>query len=160
MKLGFPYESRGRRGQALVEFAFVFPVFMLLLMGIIEFGWAVYVYNTVSHAATEGARKGIVLTRVPDSFSQAGNNTGTYTCTAPPAGTIVAVVCQRIGPLTPNRVQIALTSPLDSPKPLSTIIPGLTVNVVVSYPYTPLLANFFPIPAGLRFSGSSTRVTQ
>jgi len=47
-------------GQELVEFAIVFPVLMLLLLGIIEFGRIVYSYNAISNAAREGARLAIL----------------------------------------------------------------------------------------------------
>ena len=48
------------RGQGLVEFALVFPVFILLLLGIFDLGRAVYAYNTIGDAAREGARVAIV----------------------------------------------------------------------------------------------------
>lgn len=48
------------RGQSLVEFALVLPVLLLLFMGILDFGRAVYAYNTLSNAAREGARVAIV----------------------------------------------------------------------------------------------------
>ena len=48
------------RGQGLVEFALVFPVFILLLFGIFDLGRAVYAYNTIGDAAREGARVAIV----------------------------------------------------------------------------------------------------
>lgn len=48
------------RGQALVEFALVIPLVLLLFMGIVDFGRAIYAYNTISNAARDGARKAIV----------------------------------------------------------------------------------------------------
>ena len=45
-----------RRGQALVEFALVIIVFLVILMGIVDFGMAIYKYNGVSQAAREIAR--------------------------------------------------------------------------------------------------------
>jgi len=52
---------RGRgRGQALVEFAVVAPVFFLLLFGLIDLGRYVYVTNSFAQAAREGARYGAV----------------------------------------------------------------------------------------------------
>ncbi len=46
------------RGQALVEFTLVFLLFFLLILGVIEFGHALYVYTATAHAATEAARFG------------------------------------------------------------------------------------------------------
>ena len=48
------------RGQSLVEFALVLPIFILLLVGILDFGRAIYAYNTISNAAREAARVAIV----------------------------------------------------------------------------------------------------
>lgn len=44
------------RGQALVEFAFVFPVIVLLAFGFIDVGRAVFGYNTLTNAARQAAR--------------------------------------------------------------------------------------------------------
>jgi hypothetical protein len=52
--------KRRGRGQALVEFAFVLPVFLLLVYSIIEFGRYVYTVQILNNAAREGARYAIV----------------------------------------------------------------------------------------------------
>ena len=49
-----------RRGQSLVEFALVLPIFLLLIMGVIDAGRLVYMNSTLSNAAREGARTGAV----------------------------------------------------------------------------------------------------
>ena len=49
-------EFRKQRGQATVEFALILPVFLLLLLGIMEFGLVFHEYLVVTHAAREGAR--------------------------------------------------------------------------------------------------------
>lgn len=54
------HRLRPRRGQALVEFALVLPVFLLVLMGILDLGRAVYYSSTLSNTARETARRGIV----------------------------------------------------------------------------------------------------
>jgi Flp pilus assembly protein TadG len=48
------------RGQSMVEFALVFPILLLILMGLFDFGRAIVAYNTVSEAARNGARVSIV----------------------------------------------------------------------------------------------------
>jgi Flp pilus assembly protein TadG len=48
--------GRSREGQSLVEFALSSVLFFTLVFGIIQFGRAVYQYNTVSNLAQEGAR--------------------------------------------------------------------------------------------------------
>ena len=51
---------RRRSGQSLVEFAIAFPIFMLILFGLIDGGRLVYTDATLSQAAREGARVGAV----------------------------------------------------------------------------------------------------
>jgi hypothetical protein len=55
-----PRSKRCRRGQALVEFALVAPLFFLLLFAIIDFGRYVYYVQVLNNAAREGARYAIV----------------------------------------------------------------------------------------------------
>lgn len=50
----------GNRGQALVEFALLLPLVMLLLIGIVEFGRAWQAKQTLTDAAREGARLAVV----------------------------------------------------------------------------------------------------
>jgi len=52
---------RRDEGQELVEFALLALPLFLILFGIMEFGVAVWRYNTISNAAREGARAAIVL---------------------------------------------------------------------------------------------------
>lgn len=52
--------DRRGRGQALVEFALVVPIFLLLLFGLIEVGRFIYLNNAFNEAAREGARYGSV----------------------------------------------------------------------------------------------------
>ncbi len=47
---------RSRRGQALVEFALVFPVFALMLLGIIVWGIGTFYQQQLTNAAREAAR--------------------------------------------------------------------------------------------------------
>ncbi len=49
-----------RRGAAAVEFAFVAPVFFLLVFGMIEFGRMVMVQQVITNASREGARLGVL----------------------------------------------------------------------------------------------------
>jgi Flp pilus assembly protein TadG len=52
---------KGRAGQALVEFALVVPIFLLLVIGVIEFGRAWNLQQTITDAAREGARRAVVF---------------------------------------------------------------------------------------------------
>lgn len=51
---------RDERGQAIVEFAMVGSVALMLLFGIVEIGRAMYTYHLVSNAARIGSRYAIV----------------------------------------------------------------------------------------------------
>jgi Flp pilus assembly protein TadG len=53
-------DRRRRRGQSLVEFALVLPLFLLILAAIVDFGMALSSTITLSNAAREGARLGTV----------------------------------------------------------------------------------------------------
>lgn len=53
-------KPREPRGQALVEFALILPILILLLVGIFDFGRAIYAFNTVNNAAREAVRVAIV----------------------------------------------------------------------------------------------------
>ena len=51
---------RDDRGQTLAEFALILPIFVLVLVGIIDLGRAVYASSTIQNAAREAVRVGIV----------------------------------------------------------------------------------------------------
>jgi Flp pilus assembly protein TadG len=85
----------GQRSQALIEFALVSPVLLLLLFGIIDIGRAVFYYDTLNHAAREGAR-----TAVRASSPLPSNADVASTVTAQLAGTPVSEPCPQ-GPVTP-----------------------------------------------------------
>jgi TadE-like protein len=70
--------GRGRsRGQALVEFALAVPVLLVILVGLFDFGRAIFAYNSLSNAAREGARVAIVdqtvVNGVPVGATEAAN---------------------------------------------------------------------------------------
>ena len=64
-------ERHRDRGQALVEFALVLPIFILLLIGLFDVGRLVFINNSVSEAAREGARWGAVQNRSVDATGRA-----------------------------------------------------------------------------------------
>jgi Flp pilus assembly protein TadG len=53
---------KDNKGAALVELALILPLLLLVVFGICEFGWAMYVDNTLNRAAREGARSASVMT--------------------------------------------------------------------------------------------------
>jgi len=58
----------GRRGQSLVEYAATVPVFLLILLGLLEFGFAFSHHLTMEYASREGARVGSALANGTDAF--------------------------------------------------------------------------------------------
>ena len=52
--------NKKRRGAAMVEMAVCFPIFMLMLLGIIEFGRALMVSQMLTSASREGCRSAII----------------------------------------------------------------------------------------------------
>jgi Flp pilus assembly protein TadG len=104
--------ARSAKGQSLVEFALVFPVFILLLIGLFDFGRAVFAFNTISNASRESVRIAIVNQTEADveaeAFKQAvslglapadvtisyGDPSGTGTCSSPFVGCRAAVTVQ------------------------------------------------------------------
>lgn len=49
---------RNQKGQALVEFALILPIILLLILGIVQFGMLLNSYLSLTNAAREGARTG------------------------------------------------------------------------------------------------------
>jgi len=61
MSAKFIGRVKSQHGQALVEFALAFTIFLLILLGIIEFGRLLAAYSSVYTAAREAARYGAAV---------------------------------------------------------------------------------------------------
>jgi Flp pilus assembly protein TadG len=83
-----------QRSQALIEFALVSPVLLLLLFGIIDIGRAIFYYDTLNHAAREGAR---VAVRASNQLP--GNSDVLSTVSGQMLGVPVSAPCPQ-GPVT------------------------------------------------------------
>jgi Flp pilus assembly protein TadG len=99
-----------RKGTSAVEFAFVAPVFFVLVFGMVEYGRAVMVQQIITNAAREGARVAIL----------SGATTTSVT-------TAVSTYLTNSG--------ISGATPSVSPDP-STAANGALVTVSVSVPYS------------------------
>jgi Flp pilus assembly protein TadG len=99
------------RGAAMVEFALVLPVLVLLLFGVIEFTRAYNAKTTMTHAAREGARTLALRGTVADAQA-------------------------RVRATSPSLNQANLT--ITTTPASGTCTPGQTVSVVLSYrmPYS------------------------
>jgi hypothetical protein len=85
---------RGQSSQALIEFALISPVLLLLLFGTIDIGRAIFYYDTLSHAAREGAR-----TAIKAPFTLPTNASILATVTTQLIGAPVTAPCPQ-GPIT------------------------------------------------------------
>jgi Flp pilus assembly protein TadG len=60
---------QAERGQALVEFALILPVILLLVVGMLEFARAWNLHQVMTDAAREGARRAVLADPVIDRDS-------------------------------------------------------------------------------------------
>jgi hypothetical protein len=125
----------GERGQGLVEFSIAITVFLLLVMGTVDLGRAVYQYNGVAEAARELARVASVHpggTLGSSSESSAalasqrgiipGLGTPTYTC-VDIAGGAVSGICSG-----GDWVRVTLSSTFTPVTPIATLLGVITLN--------------------------------
>jgi Flp pilus assembly protein TadG len=66
--------SAAEDGVVTVEFVILFPLFMLILAGIVEFGHLFYVRHTLTNASREGARAAVIY-QVVSNRSDAAKTT-------------------------------------------------------------------------------------
>ena len=111
------------RGQALVEFTMILPIFLMLLFGLVEFGRGFYTWLLVTNAAREGARIAAVQSdsatiddRIYDSFCSSYPSS----CSIDPAALAIAKTNVQ-GPRG-EAVVIELTYDFDYVTPLGEII--------------------------------------
>ena len=55
-----PRRARSARGAELIEFALVLPVLLLIVLGIVDFGFMFQRMEVVTNAAREGARLAVL----------------------------------------------------------------------------------------------------
>jgi Flp pilus assembly protein TadG len=60
------------KGQTLVETALILPILLILVLGIFEFGRAMYIKNTLNNAARAGARAAVVLPKYDATTNPTG----------------------------------------------------------------------------------------
>lgn len=142
------------RGTELVEAAFSLFVFLLLLMGVMDFGRAVYAYHFVSSAARQGSRwasvRGSTCTGLSGGCPATASNVQTYVQGLAPGGI--------------NSAQVTVTTtwpknPPNCPATGASNAPLCDVNVLVSYNFSFILLPRKLLPgAGLpgTFTMSST----
>lgn len=116
-------ENNKRRGTALVEMAMVLPVFLMVVLGIIEFGRAMMVANMVTNAAREGARLAVI-----DGNTNADVQSSITTF-------LETAINVAPADLT---ISIAITAAAGNPDPMNQVgsaSPRDLINISVSVPY-------------------------
>jgi len=103
---------RNEEGQGVVEFAFVLPILLAVVLGIVQFGIAFNNYVTLTDATRVGARKAAVSRFLADNGASARS------------ATIAAAANLN---LTPAQVTVTATS---------WTTPGADVSVTATYPYS------------------------
>lgn len=124
------------RGQSAVELALALPVFLLLLVGIVDYGRGVASYALVANAAREGARAGI-FPHTSDDVIRAGVNSHTLFL-----GTIPA-----------SHISITPASQADRDS-------NTTIQVAVVYYFQPLLSSLLGWATPIRMSATSTMLIE
>src|SRR5689334_6363107 len=77
---------RSKKGQALIEFAFILPFLLVIVGGIVDFGLAFFVGQVIENAAREGARAGAVVRPViTGGFPTEEEGTCTVPCDSGPS---------------------------------------------------------------------------
>ena len=69
---------KGERGTAIVEAAFILPVLLLLLSGVLEFGQIFMIKQVITNAAREGARLGAINLDNTEALSTANTISQDY----------------------------------------------------------------------------------
>jgi Flp pilus assembly protein TadG len=120
--------------QALVEFALVLPVFLLIVFGIFDAGRLVFTYNEVSNAARNAARVAIV--------NQSTSGTDTCDTTAATAWSVGCAVASGVGAsIAAADVTVTYRDPTDTATCTAPAIGCIAVVTVVGrwQPLTPIL---------------------
>jgi len=111
---------RDDRGAAVIEFALVVPLLLLLLFGIIDMSRAFYTLNNLASAVREGARQAAVMSTDPSLVANRAIVRATVTTAFMPIGQA----------LRPESVKVEIDTVNGRP---------LRVRVTASYPYSPLV---------------------
>src|SRR5688572_19650191 len=93
---------RRRRGAEVLEMALMMPLLLLLIFGMIEFGYFFYLQHNLQAAAREGARTGAMLNATDtdavnkaSAFLSAANlNSGSFAITSTTSGDTITVTVQ------------------------------------------------------------------
>ena len=137
--------KHARRGAAMVEMALVLPLFLMLVLGIIEFGRAMMIANLVTNAAREGARMAVLD---GSTNTDVTNTVKTFLISA--IGTSVSS--------SDITVTITVTAAAGNPNPANSVASSTTrdlITVKVSVPFNKVALIPGKYLAGKQLAGQS-----
>ncbi|MGH8913392.1 MAG: TadE/TadG family type IV pilus assembly protein [Acidimicrobiia bacterium] len=118
--------SRSDRGASLVEFALVAPLLLLLLIGVVEFGWLFAQNLDVRHGAREGAR--LAAVNFPEGPEPNSGVRGD-----PNRDALVAEICSRMQTPTGADVTIASSGSVGDAATVTVSTPGQTLTGFIDF---------------------------
>ena len=131
-----------RSGQAIVEFAFVAPLFFVLVLGGSEIGWLMFQKRILDYAARQGARAAAMDTSA--SKLVASVSTG---IPASARQVIKDTVRMYGGPVIPDaQITLAPGNPWPGPQ---------TFMLVVTEPYKPITGGLIPVISQINCLGDT-----
>jgi Flp pilus assembly protein TadG len=143
------HRRRRSRGQAMVEFAMVAPIFFLLLFALIDFGRYVYYVQVLNNAAREGARYAIVHGSL--SLAPTGPAAPGTTSTDPSGNKVIQVVRSNAVGVVGDSTTLAIVPTWDPNNGRES-----TVTVTVTYSFRSVIP-LVPLPP-ITIQGASTLV--
>lgn len=117
-----------------MEFAIVVPLLLLLLFGIVEFGWVLGQYNEIRHAGQEGARWGAVSRPDIDGGGLSASDLRARVCDAVnlPSGSTTSVAASPGGGAKGATGSVTVTASVASLTGLSFITAFLPAQLVTT----------------------------
>jgi Flp pilus assembly protein TadG len=120
---------KSEKGQAMVEFALVLPILLLLILGIIDFGRILYTKNALTALSQEAARHASIYYASEDDYALKQyviNNIGTLNSSNLTGDTITftdstGVISRNSG----SDVKVTLTYSMYYITPIVNLIPGM-----------------------------------
>ena len=135
--------DRDQRGAVVVEFALIVPMLLLIVFGILDFGYMLNRNTIVSNASRDGARTASldgsyadICTTVKSELQDSGISVPTA-CTATTGSTIIKIDCKKVD----NTACNATSTTYDT-----LAVSGATAIVTITYTYTyitPLIGQLF-----------------
>jgi Flp pilus assembly protein TadG len=163
--------AAGQRGQSVVEFALVFPIFVLLVFGLIDAGRLIYLNSTLSQSAREAARLASTeaswIGSTDSSCDQPAGPVCPATVTALHADVATAAnrMMMPFGSVASGDVYISCVGRLATPptgawtsQTCASNIPGSFVSVRIVSTYTAMTPIIGQILGSISLGGSATMV--